>query len=139
MRYLSIIFLGLLWFLPMTLPAQVYRCEVDGQPVMYQDRPCARRTKSVISKQPAAIAPGLRNSEKDWLEKHKQTPPQRPPKKPATQKNQRQAQRCWQTRNKLSEVNIQLRRGYKPAEGDILRRTRTHYEEYLAHFCAANP
>jgi len=47
----------------------------------------------------------------------------------------RQADRCWEKRRKLADVNRELRRGYKPSRGDKLRHRRRTYEAYIDRFC----
>ena len=47
----------------------------------------------------------------------------------------RQAERCLKQRQQLATVRAKLRRGYRPAEGERLRRRRDDYTEYLRSFC----
>ncbi len=48
----------------------------------------------------------------------------------------RRADKCWDKRRLLDEVNWKLRHGYRPVEGIKLRRKRQSYEDYLDRYCA---
>ncbi len=47
----------------------------------------------------------------------------------------RRADKCWDKRRLLDEVNWKLRHGYRPVEGIKLRRKRQSYEDYLDRYC----
>ncbi len=48
----------------------------------------------------------------------------------------RRADKCWDKRRLLDEVNWKLRHGYRPVEGIKLRHRRQSYEDYLDRYCA---
>jgi len=43
--------------------------------------------------------------------------------------------RCWKARKMQDRLQRQLRKGYRPAEGERLRSRRNEQDEYLRHFC----
>jgi len=132
-----------LWFaclLPQLAAAQVYRCE--GDPPVYQDLPCdagGRALAPTIS----SVGDGVRASERAWLKQRERVHRQQRKARTAAQaraakqqrEGERQQQRCWKKRRQLEDVKARLRRGYKSASGDALRRKRQGYEDYLFRYC----
>ena len=117
--------------------AGIHKCDTD-QGTVYQDRPCDGGTAIVLNDGGYASGSGLRTSERRWLRERAE----KPRRKPATAKRTKskpdkkaQARRCWQRKARLQEVKARLRRGYKPSQGDKLRRQRRNHEDYLANFC----
>jgi hypothetical protein len=47
----------------------------------------------------------------------------------------RREEKCWKKRELLDEVNWTLKRGYKAGRGNVLRRKRRAYEDYISRFC----
>ena len=118
--------------------AQVYRCNDSSGGVTFQDVPC--NGGSLVAVKPVQAAPqGIRASEKRWLRQREQQA--RRKSRTAVQRGttQRQArqqeQRCWKKEQQLDKVRARLRRGYKPAQGEKLRRQRRSYEDYLSRYC----
>jgi hypothetical protein len=129
---------ALLPLLGFILPASaaVYRC--DGDPPRFQDAPCG--STGVASVVPAAGGgSGLRRSERNWLRTREAArqaaKPKRSQRRSGSGKVAQQEQRCWRKRQQLERVKAKLRRGYKPAQGERLRRSRKQYEEYLFRYC----
>ncbi|MEE4659530.1 MAG: DUF4124 domain-containing protein [Halieaceae bacterium] len=118
--------------------ARVYQCTDSSGGVAFQDVPCSRGSLSVL--QPVQAAqPGIRASEKRWLRQREQKPRRKARAAPQPDTAQRQArqqeQRCWKKEQQLDKVRARLRRGYKPAQGEKLRRQRRSYEDYLSRYC----
>ena len=125
----------LLVLLPVSAGAAVYRCATPGG-VQFQDWPCGG---APVLRAGAADAPGagLRDSERAWLrqrERAQSRPRRSAPGKRAKAADAR-ARRCWSRRQRLARVRDALRRGYRPARGERLRRRRRELEDYLSRFC----
>ena len=124
--------------------AEVYRCVGDSGEPSFTHLPCAAGSTSIVP--PAAAAggagSGLRPAEQAWLaeRERKRRPARRPRPRadPATSRHKvrTQAYRCRSKRRLLDEVRARLRRGYRPAQGEKLRRRRRAYEDYLATYCS---
>ena len=88
----------------------------------------------------ASSGAGLRDSERAWLATRERREAKPPPGKRRANKAsadpQRQAYRCRAKRRALDAVKAELRRGYKPAKGERLRRRRRAHEDYLSTFCS---
>jgi hypothetical protein len=133
-RYLTVVFLCAFSSL---VSAQVYRCTDNLGAVSFQDAPCDSAQQTVLRQvESQAPATGLRAGEKAWLKRLQKRPkPKRQKSTRSTSSAQRQDRRCWKKRRQLDEVRARLRRGYKPAQGDALRRKRRAYEDYLFRYC----
>jgi len=126
--------------------ADIYRCTGDSGEPSFRQRPCADHSTVAVRQTPSGedSAPGLRPSERTWLDQRKrESSPGGAQKKntrirPAAAKRaaRTQAYRCRSKRRSLDEVKAKLRRGYKPASGEKLRRRRRAYEDYLTAFCS---
>lgn len=113
--------------------ADIFVC--DGDPPVYQDVPCG---SSAISSGEASAGAGVRESERRWLESRRQSGSAvatQPAASDGAAADRRQQQQCWKTRQRLDEVRAKLRRGYKPAQGERLRRQRRRHEDYLFRYC----
>ena len=118
--------------------AQVYRCTDSSGEVTFQDVPCSGG--SLVMFQPVQAAPqGIRASERRWLRQREQQARRKnraAPQRGASERQARQQQqRCWKKEQQLDKVRARLRRGYKPAQGEKLRRQRRSYEDYLSRYC----
>ena len=144
MRYPGYFFI-LLFFLSTQTHAGIYRCTGDHGEPSYSQQPCGSSGIRVLQGSGASgRTQGLRASERAWLEQRRREG--RKAKKSARQRavgaatkeraDRRQAYRCRVKRRALDKVRAQLRRGYKPASGEKLRRRRSAYEDYLATFCS---
>jgi hypothetical protein len=125
--------------------ADVYRCSGSSGEPSFSQRPCGSDSTIVVTERVARSgqAAGLRPGERAWLEerarlagKGRRTGTRKPVSSDrAKRKSQDQAYRCRKKRRDLDSVNARLRRGYKPAQGEGLRRRRAAYEDYLNAFC----
>lgn len=125
--------------------ADIYRCNGAAGEPSFSQQPCGSDSTIVISE--AARRPGqavgLRPGERAWLEKRargswKGTETDRRAQVStgvAKSKSEERAYRCQQKRRALESLGSRLRRGYKPAQGESLRRRRAGYEDYLTAFC----
>ena len=126
--------------------ADIYRCGGDFGEPSFSQRPCAAgSTIAVQQTSPSATpASGLRPGERAWLEQRKRAGRRGGAKKKSPRRTQAaakrvakvQAHRCRSKLRSLDEVKAKLRRGYKAASGEKLRRRRDAYEDYLATFCS---
>jgi hypothetical protein len=124
--------------------AEIYRCTGnDGEP-LYTQIPCDASTR--VARPPEAglgPATGIRASERAWLEARERAgrrdagPTRRSRASGATAPAgpARHGYACREKQRALDAVQARLRRGYKPAQGERLRRRRASYEDYIAVFC----
>jgi hypothetical protein len=120
--------------------AEIFRCPGDAGEVLYTQHPCDAGTRVVAAPGISAPTTGIRASETAWLKSRRKGNSTGPAKRSGTsdRKRQQQAKQAYQCKRKrasLAAVNADLRRGYKPAQGEKLRRRRAAYEDYLATFC----
>ena len=126
--------------------ADIYRCSGEfGEPTFSQ-LPCGGDSTIAVRQAPSGEGPatGLRPSERAWLDRRDRESRRGKVKKRKPRVTQAaaktaaatQAYRCRSKRRSLDEVKAKLRRGYKPASGERLRRRRRAYEDYLSTFCS---
>lgn len=134
MRIRMLILCGLYTLAPF-VHADVYRCD-SPEGAVFQDRPCGSGATLVVLPRPAAAATGVRESERRWLKERRQRK-SRPVRqvRVRTRDDEARKRRCWNKRTRLETVKGRLRHGYKPSQGDRLRRQRRNYEDYLSRFC----
>lgn len=115
---------------------QIYRCEHASGPPSYQQVPCRGGGGPVELSPPAARWEGLREGERQLLERYRREDA-RPAKRRARKaRDDRPSERsCWQKRQRLERVSAKLRRGYKPAQGERLRRSRDELYEFIRRYC----
>jgi hypothetical protein len=125
--------------------ADIYRCTgTHGEP-SFSHTPCANGTRVTQLHSPPTTTrgSGLRPDERAWLQararekrrvQHKARP--RGGATASRRDTDRQAYRCLRKRRALDAVKANLRRGYKPAQGEKLRRRRRAHEDYLDEFCS---
>jgi len=146
MRMPRIFFFLLLAFC-FSAEADIYRCNGEFGEPYYAQQPCGDDAVVAVSVKPSVAsgpAQGIRPGERAWLEqRHRNRSGSRKTKRPsrvssaASRKATRnQAYRCRKKRRALDAVRAKLRRGYKPASGEKLRRRRAAHEDYLATFCS---
>jgi hypothetical protein len=114
----------------------VYRCtEPDGS-VELRQRPCntgaTEEALTVEDRRTGWVPPAAGSAGPDASGKEE---PARQGARRASKTDARQAERCWEKRRQLEEVDAELRHGYKPARGERLRQRRSAYEEYIGRFC----
>ncbi|MDJ0738612.1 MAG: DUF4124 domain-containing protein [Gammaproteobacteria bacterium] len=120
---------------------EIYRCTGDAGEPAFSRRPCGTANPPLLqSTPPRAASGGLRASERAWLDERRRQrhDPAKPRSMPTrgSGRRDRQAYRCREKRRALEKVRGRLRRGYKPAQGEALRKRRRSYEDYLATFCS---
>ena len=126
--------------------ADIYRCSGEFGEPSFTQRPCSGDSTVAVREVPAGPAPasGLRPAERAWLERRRRDSGRggtgkrkaRPTQGSVRERARAQAYRCRSKRRALDGVKAKLRRGYKPAGGEKLRRRRRAYEDYLATFCS---
>lgn len=130
-------------------PDRVYRCVGESGEPAFSQRPCSAAAAPVVTlpQRASPTGSGLRASEKAWLAQRRSgreaggraasgsRDAARRGRGSDSQKASEQAYRCRQKRRALDAVKATLRRGYKPAQGEKLRRRRRSHEDYLAAFC----
>ena len=122
--------------------ADIYRCSGESGEVLFSQLPCASAGTIQIRESSAESpsAGGLRDSERAWLREREQkrSVPRRQSGEAAARHaaaKVRQAYHCRRKRADLEAIGAKMRRGYKPAQGEKLRRRRRGFEDYLAAFC----
>jgi len=129
----------LLCLLTEQVSAQIYRCIGQNSEVLFQAARCSSGKQSSLSvKSTYQPSSGLRPSETRWLElRKKQRRKIKKPHKPRLKKTdfKKQDEKCWKKQQQLDRVKMKLRQGYKPVQGDRLRKKRRSYEDYLSRFC----
>ena len=130
----------MLW--PAVASATVYRCVGEAGEPEFRQQPCGTTAVMRGAAENSASTTGVRASERAWLKKRERVKTDKP-KKRATgsaakraEKARKQAYRCTQKRRALDAVNAELRRGYKPARGERLRRRQRAHRDYLDAFCS---
>jgi hypothetical protein len=138
--FLGFIVLG--WcFLPVSgARAQtLYRC-ADGDRWVFQQTRCAPGTGAEFKLSPenrigSPLRPGERRYLKERLEARR-TGRSNIGSVGAGEKTRRSSEKvCLSKSQALERVHRKLRRGYKPTDGERLRRRRDALEEYLSRFC----
>jgi len=115
---------------------KVFRCTSPSGAVEFRQTPCAPARKE----QELTIEPGRTGwvppKPAEKAEKRRDKRASGKARKPTAETaDPAQVRRCWKKSRQLEEVNRQLRRGYKAAQGGKLRRRRNDYEDYLDRFC----
>ena len=136
----------LLLFFSLPVEAEIYRCLGDQGEPSFRQQPCGNDTLLAAprSRTDAARVQGIRPSERAWLQQRErgqrraaQTRKSARSSAAARDKAKRaQAYKCRSKKRALDGVRARLRRGYRPAAGEKLRRRREAYEDYLATFCS---
>lgn len=131
------ILLGICLLLPLpALGDAIYRCDgADGVP-RFQSYPCPGG-EAVELPPPAARWEALRPGERALLQqarrRERTARSTRPPRR--SRKEHASARTCLARRQRVEALSAQLRRGYKPARGERLRRRRDNLAEFIRRFC----
>lgn len=121
-----------------TARSAVYRCELADGSLVFQQSACYSGDEALDMPPLNTLGDGLRKSEQRWLKKRTAKPRRKFVQAPGTDsasEKLRVAEKCLKKEQKLNQVQAKLRRGYKPAQGEKLRRRRDDYSEYLRAFC----
>lgn len=139
-------YLVLFMLLPGPAPgASIYRCEGDSGEPEFSQQPCGESVTRIAGPGQRGDRPGggLRASERAWLAARERALGPPAAKTDARRRDSqsaeaaaRRAYQCRRKRRQLDELNADMRRGYKPASGERLRRRRAAYQDYLASFCS---
>jgi hypothetical protein len=117
--------------------AQVYRCSDPSGVPRFQSGPCADGGEALQLGEPAARWEPLRPGERRLWEQTRRSEMRRraPATKPRAGPERASQRSCWQKRQRLDAVAAKLRRGYKPAQGERLRRRRDELQGFIARYC----
>jgi hypothetical protein len=120
----------------MPASADIYRCDTARGP-LFQDHACDRGSVVAVDDRPTSAGKGLRDSELRWLRQREVRARRKTPRPAHKRRHSDKAQqrRCWNKKARLEKVRAHLRRGYKPTQGERLRRQRRQLEDYLSRFC----
>jgi hypothetical protein len=115
----------------------LYRCRGDQSEPLFSNVPCTGTAVLAPSAPADAPAGGIRAAEKAWLRSREASrrPASRFKHPPAVARGAADARRCRKKRQQAGDVSARLRRGYRPAQGERLRRKRRALEDYLRHHC----
>jgi len=133
----SLVFFSLVCVIAGHASGAVHRCDTD-QGTVFQDRSCDGSTAVIADDGAYVSGSGIRASERRWLRERAASKPRKRKRDPvarSSRDDKAQERRCWQRRTRLEAVKANLRRGYKPSQGDKLRRKRREHEDYLSRFC----
>ena len=121
--------------------AEVWRCPQADGTLSFQQAACdgervetgeAQATWASLRGEEARLYEGYRKRDRERLERQRRAERRalaaRAPSRAAETT-------CYKRKVALENVQAKLRVGYKPAEGDRLRRRRGQLEEYLRRFC----
>jgi len=116
---------------------QLFRCVEANGGISFQKIRCTGQGEPI---QVGSVQGGwtsLRSGEKALLKTYRERDAKRRQRTHKVVKKTQPAETttCWNKRKRLDAVKAKLRRGYKPSQGEGLRRQRNNYEEYLEKFC----
>ena len=134
-------FTAMLIFFPNTVvfaAEQVFHCIQDDGRSSFQRTRCAGEGESIVVDTVQGGWTSLRPGEKSLLKSYRERDARlkRRSRKPASKTKPAETTSCWSKRRRLDAVQAKLRRGYKPSQGEGLRRKRDDYTEYLKKFCS---
>ena len=138
MRHFHRRLVAALLFAASGVSADIYQCEGEHGETVFSQIPCGSTARVSVRSRPSPAASGIREGEAAWLaerQRQRDAKQSRRVVSRAAPARSRQAEQCTKKRLALSSVNAELRRGYKPAKGEKLRRRRRSYEDYLSAFC----
>lgn len=131
--------MALYFALPGFSSADIFRCQRPSGEVVFQSTPCPEAEGGRLSLKPLnVLGEPLRPGERALLvdrTRRDRGKSRTKPRKTAEVAQRRLAERCLSKRQKMAAVGAKLRRGYKPAQGERLRRKRNEYAEYVRRFC----
>lgn len=131
--------LALYLALPSFSFADIYRCNGSAGEMVFQTTRCPKANSEPLTLRPLnVLGEGLRPGERALLidqSRHDRKRSRAKPRKNTELARRRLAERCLAKRQKLAAIGARLRRGYKAAQGERLRRKRNEYAEYVRQFC----
>jgi len=121
-----------------TAQTNVYQCTTPSGKIEFRQRPCnegSEEQEITIEDQRIGWEPAKTKVEGQGEDTKKKSSASKGEEEKSAEKAKKQADKCWDKRQQLDEVNTKLRRGYSPSEGVKLHDKRRKYEEYLSHYC----
>ncbi len=117
----------------------VYRCTTPSGKIEFRQQPCSEGSDEeeiTIEDQKTGWEPGKTKLKGQGEEtKKKSSASKSDDRKKRAEQAKKQADKCFDKRQQLEQVNWKLRAGYSASEGVKLRQKRRTYEEYLSHYC----
>ncbi|MCP5446678.1 MAG: hypothetical protein H6964_06745 [Chromatiaceae bacterium] len=116
----------------------IIKCTSDTGQVSFSQTGCEHGTREALEvSNPKVGWINLKKVLSEYVTKPEKDANKRPDaKKSGSGKEGRvQQQKCWRARKSLARIARELKQGYKPARGEVLRLQRAEEEEYLALFC----
>ena len=130
MRLTLLIFL-LFVLQPAFTDSTIYRCTTGDLSIEYRSSPCDSGISEKIE---------IQTRPTGWIKPDTPTSvPSKNKKRPKKTKSLVEAttvdRACWRAKQRVEQIQWELRKGYKPAKGERLRRRRREQEAYLREFC----
>ncbi len=122
-------------------PAEVYRCLAPDGSISLQQTACKEAGERIETGEAQAVWVSLRKEERRLYEAYRKRDRKRieaqrkAERKRVASRKEQGSMTCYNKQHSLDEVQAKLRTGYKPSEGDRLRRRRDYLEGYLRRFC----
>ncbi|GEM_PF-6458680 len=124
-------------------PVDVYRCVTSDGGVSFQQQHCPEKGERLVLAGAQAAWSSLRKQEKRLYGSYRKRDRERAERRRRAERkalaarasSRAAATRCYRRRVALENAQAKSRAGYKPAEGERLRRRRDQLEEYLRRFC----
>lgn len=123
-------------------PVEVHRCVSADGSVSFQQQACPGVGERIETGEVQAAWTSPRKEELRLYEQYRKRDRKRlEARRKAERRNARAARgvsdtTCYNKRHSLEQVQARLRAGYKPSQGDGLRRRRDYLEGYLRRFCS---
>jgi len=124
------------FFQPVQAGVKMYRCQGENGQIAFRQFACASSSGDRIEVESPKI--GFKKPKTPKTNRVKQEGEQDAvSESPTTQvlNSDARQRRCWKARKMQDRLQRQLRKGYRPAEGEGLRSRRNEQDEYLRRFC----
>ena len=116
---------------PAFTDSTIYRCKTNDGSIEFRSSHCDSGISEEIKIQTKPT--GWIKPESSTSVKSKNKP--KPKKAKAVVKAKAADRTCWRAKQKLEQIQWELRKGYKPEKGERLRQRRREQEAYLREFC----
>jgi hypothetical protein len=113
---------------------ELYRCDEAGEAPSFQAHPCVGGEVVELG-QPAAYWEPLRPAERRLWRDIRRAEKASPPPRRARSSGKASERTCWQRRRQLEALAAKLRRGYRAAQGERLRRRRDTLQGFIRRYC----
>ena len=116
---------------------RIFRCVGADGGISFQRTQCAAEGAPIVVDSVQGGWTSLREGEKSLLKSYRERDARlrQRSRKAARKTRSGETTACWNKRKRLDAIQARLRRGYKPSQGESLRRKRDNYAEYLKKFC----